>query len=337
MPDLQDEAKTYIESALGVKAHLTPMLLRVPYTIRDSYKTYELRMSMGKSSAFSIMLLCDEVVYPGIVSLQKHIELVHKVTNQVVVYVCRSLSIHERRSLITHQVNFIQPRFQMFIPEMALDLRESFRLRREQSEVSALFPAAQAMLLSCLYTGKTYEAYFRTNALLGDLNYSRVTLSKAVEQLICLEVITPAKSELHWKTYAFNGTPAEVFRKAKQYLRPPVRKRIGITRNTLPMATGVCLAGETALAKYTMLAEPKQAVWGMTKNVFNDMLALDAFEVRDSLDEVEEWVEIWAYPSLTERHYIADAASLYLSLEENPDERIQTALDELKQQVDWLA
>lgn len=337
MPDLQDEAKTYIESALGVKAHLTPMPLRVPYTIRDSYKTYELRMSIGKSSAFTIMLLCDEVAYPGIVSLQKHIELVHKVTNQVVVYVCRSLSIQERRSLITHQVNFIQPRFQMFIPEMALDLRESFRLRREQSEVSALFPAAQAMLLSCLYAGKTYEAYFRTNALLGDLNYSRVTLSKAVEQLTSLEVITPAKSELHWKTYAFNGTPAEVFRKAKQYLRSPVRKRIGITRNTLPMATDVCLAGETALAKYTMLAEPKQAVWGMTKKVFNDMLALDAFEVIDSLDEIEEWVEIWAYPSLTLRHSIADVASLYLSLEENPDERIQTALDELKQQFNWLA
>ena len=270
-------------------------------------------------------------------SLQKHIELVHKVTNQVVVYVCRSLTIQDRRSLITHQVNFIQPSFQMFIPEMALDLRERFRLRREQSEVASLLPAAQAMLLSCLYAGKTDEAYFTTNALLGDLNSSRVTLSKAVEQLTSREVITPAKSELHWKTYAFNGTPVEVFRKAKQYLRSPVRQKIGITRNTLPMAAGVCLAGETALAKYTMLAEPKQAVWGMTKKVFNDMLALDAFEVIDSLDRIEEWVEIWAYPSLTERQYIADAASLYLSLEENPDERIQIALDELKEQVNWLA
>ncbi|WP_233454342.1 hypothetical protein [Pseudomonas monteilii] len=296
-------------------------------------------MQMGKNSAFDIMLLVsrDEVAYPGIVSLQKHIELVHKVTNQVVVYVCRSLSIQDRRSLITHQVNFIQPRFQMFIPEMALHLRESFRLRREESEVSALLPAAQAMLLSCLYAGKIYEAYFTTNTLLGDLNYSRVTLSKAVEQLTSLEVITPAKSELHLKTYAFNGTPGEVFRRAKQYLRSPVRKRIGITRNTLPMATSVCLAGETALAKYTMLAEPKQAVWGMTKKVFNDMLALEAFEVIDSLDGIEEWVEIWAYPSLTERHYIADPASLYLSLEENPNERIQTALVELKQQINWLA
>ncbi|MDH0646381.1 hypothetical protein N5D48_06570 [Pseudomonas sp. GD03858] len=339
MSNLQDEAKTYIESVLGVTAHLEPMQIRVPYTVQDSYKTYELSIPTGKNSALKIMLLVarDEVDYPGIVKLQKHIELVRKATNQVIAYVCRSMSIPDRRSLITHQVNFIQPGFQMFIPEIALDLRESFRQRREQGEIAALLPAAQAMLLSCLYAGKTDEAYFTTNALLGDLNYSRVTLSKAVEQLTSLEVITPAKSDLPWKTYAFEGSPAEVFRKARQYLRSPVRKTVGITRNTIPMAPGVYLAGETALAKYTMLAEPEQAVWGMTKKVFNDMLAHRAFEVVESVDAIEEWVEIWAYPSLTESTCIADAASLFLSLDDAPDERIQIALNELKEQVKWLA
>ncbi|BFO07196.1 hypothetical protein MX621_30925 (plasmid) [Pseudomonas aeruginosa] len=339
MPNLQDEAKAYIESVLGVAAQMTPVPLRVPYTIRDSYKTYELSVPMGNSSAFNMMLLVsrDDIEYPGIVKLQKHIELVRNVTNQVVVYVCWSLSTQDRRSLIMHQVNFIQPSFQMFIPEMALDLRESFRQRREQSEVAALLPAAQAMLLSCLYAGIPDETYFTTNALLGDLGYSRVTLSKAVDQLISLGVITPAKSELPWRTYAFNGSPAEVFQKAKKHLRSPVKKRIGITRNAIPMAPGVFIAGETALAKYTMLAEPKQAVWGMSKKVFNDMLALDAFEVVESVDTIEEWVEIWGYPSLTETQYMADTASLFLSLEDNPDERIQIALDELKEQVRWLA
>lgn len=339
MPNLQDDAKAYIESVLGVTAHLTPALLKAPYMTRESYKVYDLSISMGNNSALNMMLLIsrDEAEYPGIVKLKKHIELVRKATYHAVVYVCWSLSIQDRRSLISHQVNFIQPGFQMFIPELALDLRESFRQRRQQREVAALLPAAQAMLLSCLYAGKTDEAYFTTNALLNDLGYSRVTLSKAVEQLTLLDVITPAKSDLPWKTYAFNGSPAEVFRKARQHLRSPVRKKVGITRNTIPMAPGVCLAGETALARYTMLAEPKQAVWGMTRNVFKDMLAHRAFEVIESVDAIEEWVEIWAYPSLTERNYIADAASLYLSLEDNHDERIQIALDELKEQVGWLA
>ncbi|MNJ36233.1 hypothetical protein D3C77_310130 [compost metagenome] len=287
----------------------------------------------------TMMLLVskDEAAYPGIVKLQKHVEQVRKVTDQVIAYVCRSLTIQDRRSLITHQVNFIQPGFQIFIPEIALILRESFRQRREQIEVSALLPAAQAMLLSCLYGGKTKEANFSPKDLLGDLNYSRVTLWKAMDQLTSMEIISPIPSDLHIKTYTFNGSPAEVFRKAKQYLRSPVKKRIGITRNRFPGALETFLASESALAKYTMLAEPKQAVWGMTKRVFNKMLELEAFEVAESLDAIEEWVEIWAYPSLNERNYIADAASLFLSLEDNPDERIQIALDELKEQVKWLA
>jgi len=339
MPNLEDEAKAYIESVFGVPARLELAHPKVPFNIRDNYKTYELSIPMGHFSALTMMLLVtrDDVDYPGIVKLQKHVELVRKATNQVIAFVCRSLTIQDRRSLITHQINFIQPAFQMFIPEIALDLRESFRQRRERSEVTALLPAAQAMLLSCLYAGIPEKTYFTTNALLGDLGYSRVTLSKAVEQLTSLEVIIPVKSQLHWRTYAFSGSPSEVFQKAKQYLRSPVKKRVGITRNTIPMAPGVCLAGETALAKCTMLAEPEQAVWGMTKKVFDDMLALDAFEVVESVDAIKEWVEIWAYPSLTERHYIADTASLFLSLEDNPDERIQIALDELKEQVEWLA
>lgn len=31
----------------------------------------------------------------------------------------------------------------------------------------------------------------------------------------------------------------------------------------------------------------------MSKKVFNDMLALNAFEVVESVDTIEEWVEIW--------------------------------------------
>ena len=339
MPNLHNEAKTYIESVLGMKVRLERAHPRVPFNIRDIYRTYELSIPMGHHSALTLMLLVsrEDADYPGVVRLKKHVELVRKVTQHVVVFVCRSMTAQDRRSLITHQINFIQPGFQMFIPEMALDLRESFRQRREKSEVTALLPAAQAMLLSCLYAGIPDETYFTTNALLGDLGYSRVTLSKAVDQLTSLEVIIPAKSELHWKTYTFSGSPAEVFQKAKQFLRSPVKKRVGITRNTIPMAPGVCLAGETALAKYTMLAEPKQSVWGMTKKVFDNMLALEAFEVIESVDAIEEWVEIWTYPSLAQRQCIADAASLFLSLEDNPDERIQIALDELKEKVKWLA
>lgn len=191
MSNLQDDAKTYIEAVLGVSAHLEPVGFKVSFNIRDSYKMFELTIPLASNAVVALVLLVprDEKDYPGIVKLQKHVDLVRKASNRIITYVCRSLTTQDRRSLITHQVNFIQPGFQMFIPELALDLRENFRQRREQGEVAALLPAAQAMLLSCLYGGNTEDTLFTTNALMGDLNYSRMTLSRAVDQLTSLSLI----------------------------------------------------------------------------------------------------------------------------------------------------
>ncbi|MNO98305.1 hypothetical protein D3C76_900500 [compost metagenome] len=320
-----------------MSARLEPVMLRASFHIQDTYRIFELTIPLMHASTLTMVLLVpngDE--YPGIVKLEKHLDQLRKVTNQVLVYVCEFLTPYERRSLIAHQLNFIQPSVQMFIPELALDLRERFRQRRAQREVTALFPAAQAMLLSCLYSEKTNEAYLTTNELLGDLPYSRVTLSKAVAQLASLSLIAPTLSKLPRQTYVFDGQPEEVYNKARHHLRSPVRKKIGITRNKRPMAPGVFMAGETALAIYTMLAEPQQPVWGMTRQVFKEMLELNAFEVMTATDLIEEWIEIWAYPSLTTESRLADGASLLLSLEATSDERVQIALDELRGKLMWM-
>jgi len=338
MSDLVNHTKAYIESVLGVSTRLEPIALKISLHLQDTYKAFELIMPLTCGPVLNLILLIrNDDEYPGIVKLEKHLNQLRKVTNHVIVYVCESLTPYERRSLIAHQLNFIQPSFQMFIPELALDLRESFRQRRAQRELTTLLPAAQAILLSCLYSGKANEASLTTNVLLNDLPYSRVTLSKAVEQLTCLSLITPTQSKLPRKTYAFVGHSREVYEKVKHYLRSPVRKKIGITRNKIPMAPGVFVAGESALAKYTMLAEPQKPIWGMTRQVFIDMLKLNAFEVMTSTDSIEEWIEIWAYSSLNNENHLADEASLLLSLEAISDERVQIALDELKGRITWIS
>lgn len=338
MSNLHDNAKAYVESTLGVSARLEPVKLKVPFCILDSYKIFELTIPLMNASELVMILLvpgnADD--YPGIVKLKKHLDQIREATDEVITYVRHDLTPYDRRSLISHQVNFIQPGLQMFIPEMALDLRENFRLRRAKREWNALLPATQAMMLSCIYSAKTNEACLTTNALLGDLRYSRVTLSKAVEQLTSLSLIIPTQNGTSRNTYSFNGPPREFFCKLRPHLRSPVKKKIGITRNTMPMALGVFMAGETALANYTMLAAPQNPVWGMTREVFNKMLELKAFQVMDSVDSIEEWIEIWAYPSLALDSHIADEASLLLSMEANPDERVKIALDELKDRIPWI-
>ncbi|MEG0966075.1 MAG: hypothetical protein RSD81_13480 [Pseudomonas sp.] len=335
MPNLQGEVKDYIESTLGATAQLKPVLLKMPYHIQDTYKPVELRLQLGPVGLSMLLLLPTSDKYSGVVALSKHIAQVRKATDAVIVYVCKSLTKHERRSLITHHINFIQPGYQMFVPELAMDLREKVRQRRSEDEVSALLPAAQAMLLSCLYDGWTSDTLFSANAIMGDLRYSRVTLSKVVDQLVKLGVVQPATSQTFTNTYAFGAPQSEVFRKARRYMRSPVRRKVAVDSKPF-LGDGVFLAGETALAKYSMLAEPVQPIYGMTKKRFDELVESGAFKAAESVDDTKAWVEIWAYSTLKKHINLADETSLLLSLEDHPDERIQIALDELKEQVEWL-
>lgn len=334
MPVRPSDIKSYLESVLGAEIRLKPAsAIEVPFHIRDAYKLADLTLLMDGKSAppLSMLLLLPAADhYPGAVALRKHVQQVQKATDRTVVYVSSSLSAAERRSLITNHFNFIQPGSQMFIPELAMDLREQVRRRRNDQEVSALTPAAQVILLDRLYEAWDSDRRYTSSAIMGDFNYSRVTRSKVIEQLLGLDIIQGLTS-----LYSFNGSPAEVFRKARQWMRTPVRRKVPV--NGVPLVgDGVFLAGESALASYTLLAGPVPPVYGMTRNTFDLLLEGKAFKVADSVDDTKAWVEIWAYRSLREENGVADQASLLLSLEDCPDERVQMALDEIREEVKWL-
>jgi hypothetical protein len=340
MPVLRDEIRLYLESTLGVDAQLRSATeLKVPHYIKDTYKLINLVLLIGgknKQSKLSMVLLLpvdDE--YPGAVTLGKHIAQVQRVTDKVVVYVCKSLSVSERRSLITSHINFIQPGYQLYIPELAMDLRESVRTRRNEGEVSDLIPAAQAMVLGQLIKGWDSDQVFKAGDIMGDFKYSRVTLAKVINQLLKLGIIHPAQSRGFKNFYSFSAPAPDLFKKARHFMRSPVKRKVAIDR-VLHVGDGVFLAGETALAKNTMLADPAKPVFGMTKKQFDTMVEDGDFRETSAVDEIRAWVEIWAYRSLAEDKNIADEASLLLSLKDNPDERVQQALDDLRRTVSWL-
>ncbi|KPA92239.1 MULTISPECIES: hypothetical protein [Pseudomonas] len=336
MSSLKDDVKAYVESVLGLPIELKPARLKLPFHILDLYKPVQMQIDVGKDWISTLLLLPVSDEYPGAVALQKHITQVRKATDEVIVYVTKSLTPHERRSLISHQINFLQPGYQMFIPALAMDLREKVRQRRDEEEVQALLPAAQAMLLGCLYEGWSSEQLFTSNAIMGDFRYSRVTLSKVVDQLLTLKLLKVVKARGFKNLYAFDGNTFEIFRRARRYMSSPIRRKVAIDTK-LQLGEGVFLAGETALAKYTMLAEPTKPVYGMNRRCFAELIENGSLRITDSVDDTSAWVEVWSYNSLAKNKNIADQASLLLSLEDNPDERIQISLDELKEQIAWLS
>src|SRR5436190_285935 len=62
-----------------------------------------------------------------------------------VVFAAASVTAHNRSRLIGQRIGFIVPGNQLYIPELAMDLREHFRASKSR-HADGLSPAAQAVL-----------------------------------------------------------------------------------------------------------------------------------------------------------------------------------------------
>ncbi|QVM90647.1 hypothetical protein JYG34_21980 [Pseudomonas entomophila] len=126
------------------------------------------------------------------------------------------------------------------------------------------------------------------------------------------------------QTNTFSASTPELFKQARPYLRSPVKRKVAISAE-LPLGHGIFLAGETARANQTLLAAPAQPVYGMTKRRLDALLADGSLHPSQSMDD-----------TLDTSSNRADAASLFLSLDNSQDECVQMALDELRERVEWL-
>ena len=130
-------------------------------------------------------------------------------------------------------------------------------------------------------------------------------------------------------------TRRELWEKAKPYLRTPVQKRLWTYDKRILQVGDTRLAGETALAQLTMLNEPPQTVIALTTEQVQTAKQLGIFfEPKALADGVA--VEVWRYlPSMKPNEKTADSLSLWLSLKDKPDDRIQLALDDLEEKFLW--
>ena len=95
-------------------------------------------------------------------------------------------------------------------------------------------------------------------------------------------------------------------------------------------------AGLSALAHYSMLAEPENSSIALSREVWKS-LQKKATVRRTLADEPGALtVEVWNYtPTLFAQDGWVDRLSLYLSLKDTEDERVQDALDQMLEELPW--
>jgi hypothetical protein len=94
-------------------------------------------------------------------------------------------------------------------------------------------------------------------------------------------------------------------------------------------------AGESALAQSSMLNDPQQPVIAITSEAAQQARREGIFfEPRELADAVA--VQVWRYiPNMLAKEKIVDPLSLWLSLKDNLDDRIQMALDDIEGNFLW--
>ncbi len=321
------QAERYIRDTLGI----APVFLtwekarELPFYLRDHYD-YFIAELLGTKCA--LMVDTDEVERtPAIIGT--HVEQVRKQGDVEVIYAREAVTSYNRKRLIEQKVPFIVPGNQMYLPTLGIDLREHFKSLRETR--ATFTPSTQALVLYILYH-KEIDS-LRPAQLSQVLGYNKMTIGRSFRELEEAGIGEHKASARH-RQLCFAERGKVLWEKVKPYLETPVRKRIYVHPG-INIENGI-LAGLSALARYTMLAEPRNPVYAIpydewkTRKRRDNLIELPC-EEPDSLE-----IELWNYsPALFCKNEIADRLSLFLSLKDSRDERVQAAVEELMGGLTW--
>lgn len=251
--------------------------------------------------------------------------LAHAFNDQVVIYITSHITSHDRQRLIAQGVPFIIPQRQLFIPELAIDLREYFSVNTTPDS-SVLSPAAQVVLLGILLDKQAKG--ITASELASRYEYSKMSMGRAIKELEHYGLGFTEKRGRQ-RPFFVELPASELWVRARRHLQTPVQDQ-RIMAEVFD-ASALPFAGESALSQLTNLTEPwreTRAVGsGKVRSLVIPKPAKDSdYRIRDSRPEIE----VWHYdPQLLSKNNVVDPLSLYLSLPDTGDERFQAAKEDL--------
>jgi DNA-binding MarR family transcriptional regulator len=227
-------------------------------------------------------------------------------------------------------VPFIVPGSQTFIPNSVIDLRERYpqpnAKRRE-----TLGPAAQCTVLYHLLRGSL--AGMSLKDIAQKVQYSPIMLSKVKDELeaagVC-KIVRAGRSLV----LEFMAAGRPLWEQVQMQLTSPVKKTRWV-RWDRPAAPAL-LAGMSALSRRTMIADNRLPTFALPLAQFQEFLERGICTSCPDAEHATAQIEVWSYPP--ERlgdNEMVDPLSLYLSLRNSQDERIQKELEQLIAEVKW--
>ena len=161
-----------------------------------------------------------------------------------------------------------------------------------------------------------------------------MTMSRAIDDLASHDLVE-VLPEGRQKRVIFKDTRRTVWKKALPFLRSPVQKRVFVENESFSMGV---LAGLAALSQVTMIVPPVRQIRAITSKEWKAIQTNAKLRIipKASADLAPLELEIWKYePKLLSTNGMVDPLSLYLSLMDENNERVEAAREDLLEGIEW--
>lgn len=315
-----NETAAYFSKTLGENVALEPankdLLGEIPMNVSSNFVFYEGHV-LGQSVLFAYLKDGDSVPPT---QLNKQLGIIHRQTQLVVVLITPCISSYNKIRLVAQKVNFVIPNKQMFLPSLLLDIKPDRKVGSDLKET--IPPFAQCLLLYHLQFDSIVGA--SGYGLSDKFGVSYATANKSLRWLVSKDLIM--LEGVKTKTVQIDLSKRELWNKALPMLVSPIEQLY----YTDAILEELQISGVNALASYTMLNEESRQCWALTRK------ELKALDIVTDKQFGENEIQVWKYnPKMLSTEGVVDKLSLYLSLKDNDDERIQIELERLINEMSW--
>ena len=263
------------------------------------------------------------------------IKKVQDITERLAIFVTDAMSAYWREQLISKLTAFIKVGQQCYIPQLAMDLREHFRKRLLRPQEVRFSPVAQLVLFYLLLRCSPDTVQDSTPSRLADrLGYSPMSIGRAYQELAAHDLC-----EIHRqgreKHLHLVKSKSNIIDRARPYLISPVRKTLYLDKFR-ELVPHLHLAGESAMAEYTMLSPPSVPVWAIDTQRWKRGTARQVWHDAVDPEGATHIVEVWHYnPTLLSDDRTVDPLSLYAQFNSSDDPRLRGEAEVLLEKSLW--
>lgn len=248
--------------------------------------------------------------------------VVERMLNIPVVFLLPSAPFYVRQRLIERGVYFVASDRYAFLPGMLINER----IKKTVSTKQQLAPVAQYVLLNFLLDSDIHE--FTTQDMQSRTPYNYLAVSRAISELEEKQLLQ-AQKEGKTKWIYSPISRKELWNKAMPHLISPIKKTVYSDEiGNGPFYIG----GISALSHYSFLNPDDQttlAIW--ERDFVSDNHSYSEWESSD----FKYKIEIWKYSpemQIGQQEYV-DRLSLYLSLRNDKDPRVEKELENMIDEI----